>query len=461
MSVAYRSVSAIQRGTSISVSLPTGYQANDLLILMLCGYNMTQQSISGWTNLSYVNTLDRKYQILYKISAASESAVAVSSANYMVGAMAAFSGANTTTPIDSYNTGTSSGTSQSTPTLTTTSADCMYICSTGFTDGSTSTSDTSNYSSWANSDLVSITERLDGWYYVSGDTYSKTGLAFASGIKTTAGAIKATTATADVSSNASAWIVFAIAPAISVDGNATEMTATATTIDPTVAIVYDYEKTLTASVELSTTFTRGKITELWVYPTSYNDYNNLFTDEGNVYADDGSYCVTTPAYLSTNHQMNYFFPECEIPETAELISVVLQVKWKASNSSALLSSNIQLGYDIINGGVRGTLSTDVASNNSDRTQTCTTTGTWTIAELNDGNAYCTINGYRANLIFSGTCSWDYVALIITYLEPITSPVTTIYVNIGGTYKTGVVYVKINGAWIEADSISEKIDGIWV
>lgn len=150
-----------------------------------------------------------------------------------------------------------------------------------------------------------------------------------------------------------------------------------------------------------------------VYPSSYSVVNGTWNDPTYMYADDGSYVTVAPTYLSANFNINYFFSSANIPSGSTINSVTLRTQWKASSSAALLSSNIQIGYD---GSLMGSLSTDVASNTSDRTQSNTNTGTWTAEMLNSGLAYGAVNAYRANMVFSGTCSFDYLCIIVDYTE---------------------------------------------
>lgn len=152
-----------------------------------------------------------------------------------------------------------------------------------------------------------------------------------------------------------------------------------------------------------------------VYPTGYTDTNNLFTDETNAYSDNGSYMTCAPAYGATNCTVLFSFPSAEIPEEAVITTVTLQTQWKTSNYFAGNSSNTQIGYT--GEGLRGTFSADVATGNTDRTHNNTTTGTWTAAELNSENAYAAINYTRSNFFTGGTCSCDYVCIIVAYNIP--------------------------------------------
>lgn len=150
-----------------------------------------------------------------------------------------------------------------------------------------------------------------------------------------------------------------------------------------------------------------------VYPTSYSVIKGTWNNPTNMYADDGSYTTTTLSGYDNSCTIAYNFPSANIPAGATINSVTLQTQWKASSTTARLSSNIQMGYD---GTLVGSLSEDKASTTSDRTQNCTTTGTWTVEQLNSGLAYARINASKGNLFASGTCSFDYLCIIVDHTE---------------------------------------------
>ena len=150
-----------------------------------------------------------------------------------------------------------------------------------------------------------------------------------------------------------------------------------------------------------------------VYPTSYSVIRGTWNNPTYMYTDDGSYTTTTLAGYDNSYTIAYNFPSANIPAGATINSVTLQAQWKASSTSARLSSNIQMGYD---GTLVGSLSEDEASTTSDRTQNCTTTGTWTVEQLNSGLAYARINASKGSLFASGTCSFDYLCIIVDYTE---------------------------------------------
>jgi hypothetical protein len=239
MAVSYVGKSTLVTGASVSVGVPSGYAEDDLLVLMAQGYEMPEHTVTGWTKLQYASSSNNNFQVLYKFAGESESSVSLSNTKGLRGVMLCFSGTHATTPINVSDTGTSEGTSFSSPTLTTTADNCIYVCAVGLYKASTASNDTTNYASWANASLASITEMLDQHtYYNTGTVEGGGGIAIAYGAKASAGEIGAATATADASSNNSAIIVFAISPlpAVNISVTSEVMTATAATPVPSISV---------------------------------------------------------------------------------------------------------------------------------------------------------------------------------------------------------------------------------
>lgn len=196
---------------SISVGVAANYQANDILILQLGGYSATPDTPNGWTSISTQNTTTTYLRVCYKIAGASESSVTVAdSGKYTVGIMYAYRGVDAVNVINTYTGNTDSGSTFSANSITTTVTNCMVVVFVSFNDSASGT-DNENYSSWANDNLGSLTERHDQITRYS-DTELQ-GLAMATGTMATAGATGATTATTDSSSNKSAIIIIALTPA--------------------------------------------------------------------------------------------------------------------------------------------------------------------------------------------------------------------------------------------------------
>lgn len=235
--VTYVGKSAIATSlTDLTVSVPAGYAEGDLLLLVVDGFDTQPTTPSGWTNIAQQSSTWRAYlNVSYKIAGASESpAVVPDITDGLHGVMLAFRNPDTSGPINAYSQGASSGTSYTAQNgLTTTVDNCMVVTCVGFYDADEV--DTDNYYDvWVNASLDFITEEVDA----EDGTASGGGVAVAYGIKSTAGAVSPTTATADTSANYSASVMVAIAPGAASSGDA-EVTAviasaTATGVAPTV-----------------------------------------------------------------------------------------------------------------------------------------------------------------------------------------------------------------------------------
>ena len=201
--------SSLASGTgAISVAVPSGYAQNDLLVLLLEGYDAIPAAPSGWTSVDTQSSTHTYFRVCWKLAGSGESSVSVDdSGDSTHGLMMCFRGEDTSAPIHASSKNTAGGTSFSANGVTTTVNECMILVAAGFFDADAN--DTSNYSSWANSSLTSITEIHDE----ATSAGSGGGIACAYGGKLLAGTVSATTATTDSSANYSAVITLAIAPA--------------------------------------------------------------------------------------------------------------------------------------------------------------------------------------------------------------------------------------------------------
>lgn len=186
--------------TTLTPGLPSGYQANDILVMTYNGFTRADYSTpSGWTELTSSPRTDvfgGFEGVCWKRASASETAPSVVSAQ--MARIHAISGCITTgSPVDASAVTDQSGSSTSAVSatgITTTAADDMifvYVCA-----GNTNTT----VSGWTNSNLVSLTERTDD------GTTPGFGLASATGSKTTAGAIGTTTATLSSAQFPVTWV---------------------------------------------------------------------------------------------------------------------------------------------------------------------------------------------------------------------------------------------------------------
>ena len=203
------------RGTgNISVLVPTGCEAGDLLVLALSGRSAVPALPDGWTNIATHNHTDKTFnRTCYKIAASSEGAATViDSGVYTAGVMLLFKDSDTTNPINASGTSVDDGTTFVAAGVTTTVDKCLVVHVTSFTDSAT-VNDTSNYGTPSNANLVGLTERNDSISYGS-SAGVEAGIHVVTGTKVAAGATGNTSATADISNNYSATVTFAISPPI-------------------------------------------------------------------------------------------------------------------------------------------------------------------------------------------------------------------------------------------------------
>jgi hypothetical protein len=149
--------------------------------------------------------------VFYKIASSGESSVSVpDTGNYTAGQIFAFRGVDTVSPINASGSNITNGAAFTAGGVTTTAANCMVVMAASTCDFYSYPTDTSNLSSWANSNLSSVTEAEDS---IVGTYMNKLGIACAYGVKSSAGPTGSTTATPDDVTNFSAVVTLALTPA--------------------------------------------------------------------------------------------------------------------------------------------------------------------------------------------------------------------------------------------------------
>lgn len=200
----------------ITPGLPTGWAEGDLFILQIESANQTIATPSGWTQVANspqsTGTAAAaggvRLAVFYRWATASESAPSIAdSGDHTTALISAYRGVDPTAPINASAGGVDSSatTSISTPSVTTTVANCLVLHLLGL-DKDAADSDTIT-GTWTNANLASITERHDQTV-TSG---AGGGVALVTAIKASAGSVGATTNTAD-SSTTHAYITLALAP---------------------------------------------------------------------------------------------------------------------------------------------------------------------------------------------------------------------------------------------------------
>lgn len=218
-------ISFVNKGTfdsgngAISPGVPTGYTTDDLFLLFVESANEAiSMTTGGWTEVGVqanqatgtaATAGGVRLAVFYKWSTASETApIVADSGNHTAGIMLAFRGVDKSTPfpqllskIDSVATA-----SLVCPTVTTTTDGCWIVNGIALDyDGASTT----HLSAWVNAGLTSFT--ADHQQTVS--TGVGGGVAISHGIKTTAGAVTATTATG-AASTTHGYLTLALKPAI-------------------------------------------------------------------------------------------------------------------------------------------------------------------------------------------------------------------------------------------------------
>jgi hypothetical protein len=203
MAITFVAAGSIDTGANPSVTVPAGYQANDLLLIVTTG-STTPTTPSGWTLLAAQGTVASNVSItvLYKFAASSESSVALTMAGTTSKAvMIAYRGVLAADALAAFTT--DSGTSISTASQTTTVDGDQVISVFGVQSGATR--------SW--SGLPDGTSRVE-----SNGTASFTGMAINSATKAVAGATSPLTATISSNGNLSSF-AFSFSPSSDSAGN--------------------------------------------------------------------------------------------------------------------------------------------------------------------------------------------------------------------------------------------------
>ena len=185
--------------------MPSGVLTNDILLLILKTHGGEAITVSGGTE-TWAEVADSPQNIASQVrltvfwARASQDAptspTTSDSGNHQLGRIIAISGVRTSgNPWDVTSGGvnTTSDTSGVITGDTTTLADCLIVAI--MATNQPDSTGTANFSSWANADLASPTERVDNTSSVSTGVGTGAGIGAATGGKATAGAYGDTTVT--------------------------------------------------------------------------------------------------------------------------------------------------------------------------------------------------------------------------------------------------------------------------
>jgi hypothetical protein len=202
---------------AITPAFPGGYSAvaDDVAVTVHeCDSTDTLNIPSGWAlvaSQSLTSGTTSKLSAIWRRLQAGDTAPSITDAgNHQVGRMIILRGCVTTgdpwdgVPVTA--TELVADNSVSTPTLTTTVADCLILAA--FSTGQ-DTASTAGATGWANANLSGVTERMDDWTALG----TGGGFSMATGGKATGGATGATTATLSLTVNFKALMTVAFKPA--------------------------------------------------------------------------------------------------------------------------------------------------------------------------------------------------------------------------------------------------------
>lgn len=187
---------SVATGASPTVPLPSSWAQNDLLVIVAHAAGNVQTTLSGWSvAVANLGGTSCRMSVFYKVAGASESSVALggSTQSSTRATMLAYRGINTLAPLDVVGTmANSNGSSLTTNSLTTTTANDLVISVFG-----TKSSGTGTLTMDANLD-----ERVN-----VGSTSTLSGLAIGDELKVSAGATTARTTTWSLSNT---WAAIAV-----------------------------------------------------------------------------------------------------------------------------------------------------------------------------------------------------------------------------------------------------------
>ena len=251
----YRNKGTFTIGTgAISVPVPATYSAGDILILLVNTANEAVATPDGWTQVDNspqgTGTAGSaggvRLYAFWKVSAASESAVAIADAgNYTAGQMFSFYNANATTPINvtAGSVQATGATSWTLPAVVTTSPDCLILLCIGNDRDATQTDTLLTW--WINYgfDTDSMADIVDQ----TGNSGVGGGLGVCLATKSTAGNT-GTTSVSSATAVTAAFLTIALAPVggATYEAGVTESAAASDSPNGSLPVLADAEESLAA-----------------------------------------------------------------------------------------------------------------------------------------------------------------------------------------------------------------------
>jgi hypothetical protein len=147
------------------------------------------------------------------------------------------------------------------------------------------------------------------------------------------------------------------------------------------------------------------------FPSAFVDKSGTWAGETNGYADDGAY-FTNAGVLNSNQVLYYSGFGFEIPETAKINYVEIEMQYKVSTAASHIKTAFISAYKNTE---RGVLWSSENEPLTDLVVTSRQCGTWTPAQLNSSDCQIKI-GYKRMASTACTLSGDYVKMTVSYTE---------------------------------------------
>lgn len=232
--------------------------------------------------------------------------------------------------------------------------------------------------------------------------------------------------------------------------NLTNRTLTDNNVDVTNSLSY---------IELDTGGSRIR------YPASYS-IGGSGTISGTRYQQAVGHGVDNPSNATsidyttkggTTAMIYYHFDFSDLPDSATINSVSVQVRYKIADNSASASSYPQTVNTYNGTTVKGTATTLTATTDTIITLSA---GTWTLAQLKDDPRVGLQLSYKGSLITGITWTVNYSANVPAHYTYTLSNLSADHTLVYSETPTNMLYVKQNGTWVTVSKLYVKQNGTW-
>lgn len=150
------------------------------------------------------------------------------------------------------------------------------------------------------------------------------------------------------------------------------------------------------------------------YATSSYQNTSFINPSGAYNAPDNTYCTWNTTTRNGTGNVGFGIAPFDIPADSIINTVTLYMEYKATYASVTLGIGMQM-YN--SASARGTVATFTTHSGTDADVSSTTTGTWTVADLNGSAVRALINGSRNNTANPSNVGVDSVWVIVDYNAP--------------------------------------------